>query len=165
MSGAGARMHASDWPQRCSAAAISQANKGGLEKYPNASSCDHDQYCASSKNRSTVEKRSPTRRTIVSAKTMRAAVQKLRLGDIAEPEGEIISRQTLAMWRAMMDILLNRLSVNRIQIPPDVERKPREPSNWWSDFWIRPSTSLSAKAWSLPCWWQARYSWSNSTAP
>jgi hypothetical protein len=70
-----------------------------LEKYPNASSCDHDQYCDSSKNRSTVESRNPTSRTIVSAKTMKAAAQKLRLGDLAEPEGEIISRETLSVWR------------------------------------------------------------------
>jgi hypothetical protein len=46
-----------------------------------------------------VEKRNPTRRTIVSARTMRAAVQKFQLGDVAEPEGEIISRETLAVWQ------------------------------------------------------------------
>src|SRR5215470_5911098 len=91
MSGAGARMQASDGPQTCSAAAISHASKGGLEKYPKASSRDHAQYCDSSKKRSTVEKRKATRRTIVSAMTMRAAVQRLRLGDVAEPAGDIIT--------------------------------------------------------------------------
>jgi hypothetical protein len=30
---------------------------------------------------------------------MRAAAQKLRLGEVAEPEGEIISRETLSVWR------------------------------------------------------------------
>jgi hypothetical protein len=38
-----------------------------------------------------VEKRNATRRTIVSANTIRAAVQKLRLGDVAEREGDIIT--------------------------------------------------------------------------
>src|SRR5262245_34691474 len=99
MSGAGARMHASDGPQRCSAAAISQASKGGLEKYPNASSRDHAQYCDSSKKRSTVEKRNATRRTIVSVKTMRAAVQKLRLQEVAELRGDIINEGSQAVWR------------------------------------------------------------------
>src|SRR5258707_12815522 len=91
MSGAGARMHASDGPQTCSAAAISHASKGGLEKYPGTSSRDHAQYCDSSKKRSTAEKRNAKRRTIVSVATMSTAVQKLRLGDIADTASDIIT--------------------------------------------------------------------------
>src|SRR5712671_5215715 len=109
MSGAGARMQASDGPHRCSAAAISHASKGGLEKYPSASSRDHAQYCDSSKKRSTVEKRNATKRTIVSVATMRTAVQKLQLGDIAEPAGDIITD-------GMLDRVAARASINRPSI-------------------------------------------------
>src|SRR5262252_926049 len=101
MSGAGARMQASDGPQTCSAAAISHARRGGLEKYPKASSRDHAQYCDSSKKRSTVEKRNATRRTIVSVATIRTAVQKLGRGDVAEPAGEIITDGALTAWRSI----------------------------------------------------------------
>src|SRR5262245_6264865 len=55
-------MQASEPPQMRSASAMVQASRGGLEKYPNAGSRDQAQYCASSKNRSTVENVRPARR-------------------------------------------------------------------------------------------------------
>src|SRR3954451_25148179 len=69
-------MQPSVLPQTRSAAAIAQASKGGLEKYPKASSRDHAQYCDSSKNRSTVENRSPRRRTAVRTSRMPSAKPK-----------------------------------------------------------------------------------------
>src|SRR5437763_17037667 len=66
-------MQASLLPQTCSAAAIIQARRGGLEKYPKAGSRDQAQYCDSSKNKSTVENLSPTSRTSVSAIRMATA--------------------------------------------------------------------------------------------
>src|SRR5215831_169780 len=58
-------MQASELPQMRSASAMVQASRGGLEKYPNAGSRDQAQYCASSKNRSTVETVRPARRMSV----------------------------------------------------------------------------------------------------
>src|ERR1700726_2405898 len=101
MSGAGARIHASEGPQRCSVAAISHASRGGLEKYPNASSRDHDQYWDSSMNRSTLDRRNPTRRTIVSTTTTSAATRKVWFGDAVEVGGEIID-ECLPMRSAPM---------------------------------------------------------------
>jgi len=46
MIGARDRMQASETPHTFSAPAINQASKGGFEKYPDASSRDHDQYWA-----------------------------------------------------------------------------------------------------------------------
>src|SRR5215213_4559569 len=71
--GAGERMQDSLLPQTCSAMAMIQARRGGLEKYPKAGSRDQAQYCASSKNRSTVENFSPMRRTTVKATRMATA--------------------------------------------------------------------------------------------
>src|SRR3954469_5754018 len=69
-------MQPSVLPHTRSAAAIAQAKRGGLEKYPNASSRDHAQYCDSSKNRSTVENRSPMRRTAVKTSRIPSAQPK-----------------------------------------------------------------------------------------
>ena len=124
-------MHASDAPHRCSAAAMNQASKGGLEKYPDASSRDHDQYWDSSKNRSTAETRNAARRTIVSVETIRAAVQKLRLGDVGEPEGEIINEDWLCAARASISI--NRLPIDRIQSDDAVAGLQHVGSGRWAE--------------------------------
>ena len=50
--GEGARTHHSASPQITVAPRMSQAISGGFEKYPKARSRDHDQYWASSKNKS-----------------------------------------------------------------------------------------------------------------
>src|SRR5215467_12518772 len=60
-----------------------QASKGGLEKYPNAGSRDQAQYCASSKNRSTVENERPARRMTV--RTPMSVIAKPRPG-ISTPD-------------------------------------------------------------------------------
>src|SRR5262245_19720509 len=75
--GAGARTQASELPHTVSAPAMIQASRGGLVKYPNASSRDHAQYCASSKNRSTTENFRPISRMTVSAAISAAARPKL----------------------------------------------------------------------------------------
>src|SRR5262245_21867535 len=71
-------MHASEPPQMRSASAMVQASRGGLEKYPNAGSRDQAQYCASSKNRSTVENVRPARRMRV--RTAMSAIARPRPG-------------------------------------------------------------------------------------
>src|SRR5262245_43020233 len=71
-------MQASEPPQMRSASAMVQASRGGLEKYPNAGSRDHAQYCASSKNKSTVENVRPARRMTV--RMAMSATAKPRLG-------------------------------------------------------------------------------------
>src|SRR5262245_47762901 len=71
-------MQASVPPQMRSVKPMIQASRGGLEKYPKASSRDQAQYCASSKNRSTTESLSPSRRTRVS--TAMSAIARPRPG-------------------------------------------------------------------------------------
>src|SRR5436309_7303456 len=71
-------MQASEPPQMRSASAMVQASRGGFEKYPNAGSRDQAQYCASSKNRSTVENMRPARR--ITVRMAMSAIAKPKLG-------------------------------------------------------------------------------------